>query len=116
MVNTRKKTKGQLAEERKKLEKLEKIPEENERVRVFKCCPKKRCTFFVFQTIGEYQAKEEELNRKLQKLEEDRMKLLESTQAETQPLLIKRERLQVELTEVKRKSDEAKAAVSVIYN
>lgn len=63
--------------------------------------------------IAECQEREEEMTRKKQELEADKVKLLATVRAETQDLQDQKEELLSNLTSLKLRVDETKATVSI---
>ncbi|XP_056633945.1 structural maintenance of chromosomes protein 4 [Diorhabda sublineata] len=90
--NTRKKTKELLIEEKKKLEKLQKVPEESEK------------------GIEECEKKIEEVTVKKEKYEEEKTKLLSTLRTQTVALQEKKDVLQNELIGLKKSVDETKSS------
>ncbi|KAJ8956971.1 hypothetical protein NQ318_012135 [Aromia moschata] len=95
MNKTRKKTKEMIIEEKKKLEKLEKVPEESKK------------------GIEECEAKESEMLVKKEKFEEEKTKLLANLRVETKALQEKKEEMQTDLVILKKSVDETKSAFNL---
>nr|XP_023017853.1 structural maintenance of chromosomes protein 4 [Leptinotarsa decemlineata]XP_023017854.1 structural maintenance of chromosomes protein 4 [Leptinotarsa decemlineata] len=92
---TRKKTKELIVEEKKKLEKLGKVPEESKK------------------GIEECEAKIEEVSSKKEKYEEEKTKLLTNLRTETKSLQDKKEEIQNKLVVLKKSVDETKSAFTL---
>lgn len=112
-LNTkRKKTKESILEEKKKLEKLEKVPNESKKVSLhtfkdyFNIC-------FVIQGIEECEKKIEEQAAKKEKFEEEKTRLLATLNVETKALQERKEEMQTDLAILKKSVDETKSAVSI---
>ncbi|CAH2012044.1 unnamed protein product [Acanthoscelides obtectus] len=95
MNTRRKKTKELLAQEKKKLDKLERTPEETE------------------MGIAECEKKEAELTAKKEKLDEEKARVLASIRTETEALQEKKEEIQTDLVVLKKTVDETKAALAL---
>ncbi|CAH1155594.1 unnamed protein product [Phaedon cochleariae] len=91
MNNTRKRTKEMIVEEKKKLEKLEKVPEESR------------------MGIEECEAKADQVMAKKEQYEEEKTKLLTSLRSVTKTLQDKKEELQNDLVVLKKTVDETKS-------
>lgn len=116
MNTTRKKTKELILEEKKKLEKLERVPNESKKV-INKIINHYKSTIqysiHTIQGIEECETKIEEETARKEKYEEEKSKLLATLRTETKSLQEKKEEMQTDLVVLKKSVDETKAAVSI---